>query len=333
MQKMEPMNYQSNQNCNCPLSRKLLLTLTLAMASTSQLTQAQNTNRVLAYTNTGYVSIPSSAKLQNPTEMTVEAWVLPVNDSGLLIAKSDGLNVSSDRSYELGSGPNGFGVSFFLGSSVWAGCRTTNLSGFTGRWTHVAATFSSSSGLICLYLNGVLAASATNDWGGTIPLAGLTVRQSSQPLVLGYDYPVTTSGITGLMDEVRVWSVVRTAADIQGTMYQRLAGTEPGLQGYWNFDTGTAADGTPNHLDGTFHNGATTIADNVSLAVQISIAAVAISFSTASPLTSYQVQSATNLPSTNWINVGNPILGNGQVQSVTDPVFGQPKKFYRVIFY
>ena len=34
-----------------------------------------NTNRVLALTNAAYVSIPSAPKLQNPTEMTIEAWV------------------------------------------------------------------------------------------------------------------------------------------------------------------------------------------------------------------------------------------------------------------
>jgi hypothetical protein len=323
--------HQNQQHINRQPINGLLVALTVAIASIHQPAHAQNTNRVLAYTNTGYVSIPSSPKLQNPTEMTIEAWLYPL--TGTLIAKSDGLNVFSDRSYEFGGNVGGgFFISFFLGSDVWAGCGSPNGSVSAGKWTHVAGTFNSSNGIICLYVNGILINSATNDYGGVIPLQGLSVRQSSQPLVFGYD-TVVTGPITGLMDEVRVWSVARTAADIQQTMYQRLTGTEPNLEGYWNFDTGTAADGTTNHLDGTFVNGATTIADNISAPVQIAVASVAISFSTASPLTTYQVQYATNLPATNWINVGTPLPGDGAVQSVMDTVFGQPHKYYRVIFY
>jgi hypothetical protein len=264
--------------------------------------------------------------------MTVEAWVFPISDY-VLFSKSDGLNVSSDRSYEMGSGPNSMGGSFFLGSSVWAGCAATNVDGFKNKWTHEAMTFDSASGTIKLYLNGVLAASATNDWGGTIPLAGLTVRQSSQPLFLGYDNPVSGPGVTGLVDEVRVWSVARSASEIQTNMYQRLTGTEANLEGYWNFDAGTAADATSNHLNGTFNNGATTITDSISLPLQISVASVAISFPTGAPLTTYHVQYSTNLATTNWISIGSPMPGNGTVQSVIDSVFGAPQKFYRVIFY
>jgi hypothetical protein len=46
----------------------------------------------------------------------------------------------------------------------------------------------------------------------------------------------------GLLDEVRVWNVVRTAAEITATMRQRLSGTEAGLVGYWRFDEPGAAN-------------------------------------------------------------------------------------------
>lgn len=38
------------------------------------------------------------------------------------------------------------------------------------------------------------------------------------------------------MDEVRLWSVVRTQAEIIGSMRSKLAGTEPNLVAYWRFD-------------------------------------------------------------------------------------------------
>src|SRR5262249_20603936 len=40
----------------------------------------------------------------------------------------------------------------------------------------------------------------------------------------------------GRMDEIRVWSVARNAAQIRETMFQRLTGQEAGLVGLWNFD-------------------------------------------------------------------------------------------------
>lgn len=42
--------------------------------------------------------------------------------------------------------------------------------------------------------------------------------------------------LTGQLDEVRVWNVARTGAQIFNNYRQPLTGTEPGLIGYWNFD-------------------------------------------------------------------------------------------------
>jgi hypothetical protein len=40
----------------------------------------------------------------------------------------------------------------------------------------------------------------------------------------------------GEMDEVRVWSVARTAAQVQADMHHRPAASEAGLVAYWTFD-------------------------------------------------------------------------------------------------
>jgi hypothetical protein len=56
-----------------------------------------------------------------------------------------------------------------------------------------------------------------------------------------------TKHFAGLIDEVRIWNVARTQAAIGATMSQLLTGTEPGLVGYWAFETASdqATDASP----------------------------------------------------------------------------------------
>ena len=42
----------------------------------------------------------------------------------------------------------------------------------------------------------------------------------------------------GLIDEVRVWNIVRTESEIRANMNRTLQGDEPGLVGYWRLDEG-----------------------------------------------------------------------------------------------
>lgn len=53
------MSNSQNQKDHPHLNPGLLLALALVIASTGRVATAQSTNRVLAYTNTGYVSIPN----------------------------------------------------------------------------------------------------------------------------------------------------------------------------------------------------------------------------------------------------------------------------------
>jgi hypothetical protein len=46
------------------------------------------------------------------------------------------------------------------------------------------------------------------------------------------------SSFHGVIDEVRIWSVTRSRAEIQADMNRKLDGSEPGLVGYWRLDEG-----------------------------------------------------------------------------------------------
>src|SRR4029079_3883343 len=71
----------------------------------------------------------------------------------------------------------------------------------------------------------------------------------------------------GAIDDVRIWSVTRTAAQIDGNRLYTLAGNEPGLVAYYKFDAtsgqtvvNSAATGAA--LDGTLGADATATAED-----------------------------------------------------------------------
>ncbi|MCV6637732.1 LamG-like jellyroll fold domain-containing protein, partial [Candidatus Albibeggiatoa sp. nov. NOAA] len=71
--------------------------------------------------------------------------------------------------------------------------------------------------------------------------------------------------LNGQMDDIRIWNIARTQADIQANMYKTLQGDEAGLIGYWSFDENTgsvASDQTGNDNDGAI-NGSTWVSSTV----------------------------------------------------------------------
>jgi signal transduction histidine kinase/CheY-like chemotaxis protein/ligand-binding sensor domain-containing protein len=76
------------------------------------------------------------------------------------------------------------------------------------------------------------------------------------------------SRLHGKVDEVRVWTVPRTAEQIRQAMTQRLAGNEDGLTSLWNFDDPAAPgrDATGHGHDGILQDSARVAEDSVTIA-------------------------------------------------------------------
>ncbi|HEY4991480.1 MAG TPA: LamG domain-containing protein, partial [Nakamurella sp.] len=106
-------------------------------------------------------------------------------------------------------------------------------------WVHLAASYDGTAWH--LYRNGVLAGSTTNPTGAINVNGGWTIGNS-----LFGDRP-----FTGDLDEVRIWNIGRSAADIAAGMNTPLAGTEPSLVGVWRYNGQVMRDGTPARHDGT----------------------------------------------------------------------------------
>jgi hypothetical protein len=100
------------------------------------------------------------------------------------------------------------------------------------RWTHVAGVYDRSSGVMRLYYDGVQVASST--------VVTLTVPTSTKPLRIGGTPEDPGAEFPGLIDEVRLWNVARSASEISASMSQALTGGETGLVALYHFDAGNS---------------------------------------------------------------------------------------------
>jgi len=142
-------------------------------------------------------------------------------------------------------------------TSTWRG---SGQSPNDGIWHHVAITFNSgSANNTIVYLDGTVVLTTT-----------ITVNNQSENLVIGQgdDNIFGNQNFNGLIDEVRVWNVIRSQTEIQNSMNIELAGNESGLLAYYNFNQGVPngdnftetilLDSGPNGIDGTLNNFALT---------------------------------------------------------------------------
>ena len=208
---------------------------------------AQTTaNRALELDGTGgYVELPPNI-FNDLEETTIEAWVRWDDFKGQFKRV---FNYGDEDAHDLGistmtdSSNLGFVVSEGqLAVGHWV---TVPQILRTQQWCHVAAV--SGQGGMRLYLDGKLV--GTNGYTGSF-----SKLKSGKRFFLGQtvDPKDAPSNFKGAIDEVRVWNVVRTEAQIREDLFKNLTGTEPGLVGLWNFDDGTASDSTTNLHHGRF---------------------------------------------------------------------------------
>src|SRR6185295_7865269 len=154
---------------------------------------------------TALVTIPDAPALHVTTALTVEAWVNPSAATGFW---EDIIYKGNDTFYLDASG----GAEPVVGGT-WA--SSENLTGpaplVMRTWTHLAATYDGAT--IRLYVNGTLVRSAAQTGA---------FAASTYPLQIGGD-SLYGQYFAGLIDEVRVYTVALTAAQIQADMNTRIA--------------------------------------------------------------------------------------------------------------
>jgi hypothetical protein len=115
-----------------------------------------------------------------------------------------------------------------------------------GQWRHIACVREAATGVKRIYVDGAPdTASAANRSRDDIsyPNAGDSAPQTpwGPYIVLAaekHDAGAAYPSFNGFFDELRVWSVARTPAEIAATYNRVIAANTPGLAGYYRFEEG-----------------------------------------------------------------------------------------------
>jgi hypothetical protein len=206
-----------------------------------------------------YAEAPHAAELNTTGDWTVEAWFRDANSSydhaNTIILIKGSLSAAevpymvwiSNNHLHVGERTGGFPRERYYDLGAAGVAPNT--------WHHVAATLDGSTRQLTLYLDGAQVVQAT--------LSGVTASGNTLPVEIGRD---GTGGNywLGKLDDVRIWNVVRSAADISASYKTELPSAPAGLVANWKFDEGsgnTAADSAGTPQDATLSRDATWATD------------------------------------------------------------------------
>ena len=171
-----------------------------------------------------YVALPATTPVPlGNAAYTVEAWV-NANSMTLGSILGWGNYGTTNQANGLSLYPTGL-INYWWGNDLQL--PTPNL---VGRWHHVAATYNGTTRTI--YLDGMAL-------GSDVP--GAHTVPNAQNLRIGSNSNGNFTYLNGRLDEVRVYSVALTAAQLRADMVSTTAAVPASLVLYYNFDQGTPA--------------------------------------------------------------------------------------------
>ena len=201
-----------------------------------------------------YVEIVDSPTLNSlDTQITIEAWIkadwYPGEWMSIIFKGDEREQDCANRSFAFWLNHNGY--IYFTSAPTGSGEIVLSSPGGSIQlctWYHIAGVIDAVNHTMKLLINGNEVASTSY---------GDSIRTSALPLRIGWHHEGEACGdckyFAGLIDEVRIWNIVRTEEEIQDAMNRTLTSDEinsGNVVGYWNFDDGDARDLSLNHNDG-----------------------------------------------------------------------------------
>ncbi|ETR66542.1 MAG: hypothetical protein OMM_12662, partial [Candidatus Magnetoglobus multicellularis str. Araruama] len=235
-----------------------LVTITLGASISGSITDTESFTMIVGPPGAGnalsfdgtndYINCGNGNDLDNSGSITIEAWVKPLYKntiSTIVGKKNDG---TSNPGYSLFiNNWNTDNRKIIFESGNDAGMTTDDSAIEFDKWQHIAVTASGSTATI--YVNGVVQ-SASGSYN--------TTSNPTKDLFIGslnsYFH------FKGQVDEVRIWNIERTQAQIRTHMCKKLNGNETGLVAYYRMDhtTGLSLADLSNYG----HDGSLTNMDN-----------------------------------------------------------------------
>jgi len=160
-------------------------------------------------------------------DFTIEAWIRTASSpKGSSFADGSALVFADVEAVQLDDFSTGIvndKLVLSVGGPDTAATSTSNVT--SDEWLHVAVSRKRHTGVLLLFVNGSLEASAVGnahalDQSPTLTIAGRSGRNF----------------YTGLLADVRLWATARSQAQIVANMHRRLSGNEEGLVSYYRLD-------------------------------------------------------------------------------------------------
>lgn len=234
---------------------RLALVLAICLLAATAPVLGQGSGNCLSFDGVNeYVSVPGGGGLNNASQGTIEMWVRwsgtqdeAFNGFGPVLARQWN-GVESNNVIALTTSDPSTAVVTWRPYTIGSPALTSATVIGDGVWRHIAITFT--SGDHRMYVDGVLEDTSTT--------TGSMFNNSGMPLTIGAWIGDGDGYSTSRIDEVRIWSTVRTADEIRSRMCQRLTGGETGLVAYYRLDASSGSlasndQGTAS-LDGTLYN-------------------------------------------------------------------------------